>query len=53
MDKERRERNPDKGEYIIQGEGVFDMGSKIASKPTGKTVKKLATNALEKGSEKI
>ena len=54
---ERRERNPNTGEYIIQGEGIFDVvkhvGSKLASKLTGKTAKKLATKALEKGSEKI
>lgn len=53
---ERRERNPNTGEYIIQGEGILDVlknvGSKLASKLTGKTAKKLATKALEKGSEK-
>jgi len=59
---ERRERNPDTGEYIIQGEGnLFDVvknvGRKLASKLTSKTAKKLATKAteklIEKGSEKI
>lgn len=59
---ERRERDPDIGEYhIIQGESIFDVfknfGSKIASKRTSKTAKKLAANATEKliemGSEKI
>ena len=44
---ERRERDPETGEYhIIEGEGMFhvfkNMGSKIASKITTKTAKKLA-----------
>ena len=53
MDEERRERNPDTGEYIIQGEGIFDVFKHVGSELTGKTAKKLATKALEKGSEKI
>lgn len=58
---ERRERNPDTGECIVQGEGMFDVfknaGSKLASKLRGKTDKKPATKAneklIEKGSEKV
>ena len=58
---ERRERNPDTGEYIVQGEGIFDVfknvGSKLALKLTGKTAKKPAKKAteklMEKGSEKV
>ena len=57
MDEERRERNPDTGEYIIQGEGIFDVVKNIGRKLTDKTAKKLATKAteklIEKGSEKI
>lgn len=49
---ERRERNSDTGENIIQGEGIFDTVKNIGSKFVGKTAKKLATKALEKGSEK-
>ena len=53
---ERRERNPNTGEYIIQGEGIFDVvknvGSKLASKLTGKTAKKLPTKVTEKIIEK-
>lgn len=40
---ERRERDPDTGDYIIYGECVFDVvtskGSKIAAKLTGKAAK--------------
>lgn len=58
---ERRERNPDTGECIVQGGGIFDVfkntGSKLASKLRGKTDKKPATKAneklIEKGSEKV
>lgn len=49
---ERRERNPDTGECIVQGEGIFDVfknaGSKLASKLRGKIDKKPATKANEK-----
>ena len=50
-------RNPDTGEYIIQGEGIFVIFKNVGRKLTGKTAKKLATKATEKlienGSEKI
>ena len=39
----RRERDPDTGQYILYGEGYFNVlknvGSKVASKLTGKTAK--------------
>ena len=47
MDEERRERNPDTGEYIIQGEGIFVIFKNVGRKLTGKTAKKLATKATE------
>ena len=62
---ERRERNPDTGEYIIQGEGIFDVvknvGSKLYSKLTEnqticqfhRFVFQVVYLFLEKGSEKI
>lgn len=57
MDDERRERNPDTGEYIIQGESIFDVVKNVGRKLPGKTAKKLANKAAEKlieeSSEKI
>ena len=46
---ERRERDPDTGEYIYVGTGISDIFAKI----TGKTAQKIATKAAEKGMEKI
>ena len=44
---ERRERDPDTGEdtYVQTGAGISDIFAKV----TGKTAKKLATKAMEKG----
>lgn len=54
---DRRERYPDTGDYIIHGEGLYDVVANIGSKLTGKTAMKLATKAaeklVEKSSEKI
>ena len=49
--EERRERDPDTGEIIytnIEGSGLGDMFSKLASKLTGETASKLASKAAEK-----
>ena len=46
---ERRERDPDTGEHIYVGTGISDIFAKI----TGKTAKKIAAKAAQKGMEKI
>ena len=40
-----RERDPDTGDYIIEGEGLFDVSKKCVFKAY-KTAKKLATKAV-------
>ena len=56
----RREIDPDTGQISyknIEGSGLGDMFSKIASKLTGKTASKLASKLtgklIEKGAEKL